>query len=90
MSVPPPIPGPAVDRNSPGLGVALSLLIPGAGQFVSGRRLQGTAWLLALVVLSLFYAWSLAARSLPGFPVSFLIGFVVIATWVAMLRRPVP
>ena len=94
MSVePPPISRPAIYRNSPGLGVALSLLIPGAGQFVSGRRLQGTAWLLGLVVLSLLYAWSLAARSLPGFLISFLIGFGLIAMWMAMLRnayRPTP
>lgn len=86
---PPPIPVTVAPSNggSPGVGVGLSLLLPGAGQFVSGRRAQGIVWLIGLLLLVLLYAWSLAARAMPGFLPASLLAILLISTWVAMLRN---
>jgi signal peptidase I len=73
--------------------LGLSVLIPGAGQFVSGRRLQGVIWFFAVVLLTLFYVWSLTARWLPGFLPPVIALVALLATWVAMLRnayKPTP
>jgi signal peptidase I len=73
--------------------LGLSVLIPGAGQFASGRRLVGVIWFLGVVLFTLFYVWSLGARWLPGFSPPLLALAALLAAWVAMLRnayKPTP
>lgn len=73
--------------------MGLSVLLPGAGQFVSGSRWQGIAWFLGIATLVLLFAWSLATPSLPGFLPSIVFGFLAIAAWLIMLRgayKPIP
>lgn len=79
--------------ESPGTGMGLSLLLPGAGQFASGRRWQGVAWFLGIVTLILLFPWSLATPSLPGFMPSIVFGIIAVAAWLIMLRgayQPIP
>jgi signal peptidase I len=55
--------------------------------------LQGVTWFLAVVLLTLFYVWSLAAGWLPGFLPPVIALTALLATWVAMLRnayKPTP
>jgi len=66
--------------------LGLSLLLPGAGQFVSGQRLQGMAWFIGVLLLIFLFAWSLATRLLAGF-LPLVLWFILVATWLAMLRN---
>jgi signal peptidase I len=84
---PPPIPIEPARLDSPSVGLGLSLLLPGAGLFVSGRRLQGIAWFIGVLFLTFLFTWSLATRLLPGLLPPVLAGFILIATWLAMLRN---
>jgi len=90
---PPPVPVDPAKLDTPGTGLGLSVLIPGAGQFASGRRLLGVIWFVGVVLFTLFYVWSLAARWLPGFLPPLLALVALLAAWVAMLRnayKPTP
>src|SRR4026209_848180 len=84
---PPPIPIEPVRLDAPSAGLGLSLLLPGAGQFASGRRLQGIAWFIGVLLLTFLFTWSLATRLLPGLLPPVLVGFILVATWLAMLRN---
>ena len=92
-AAPPSLPSNASLRENPWAGVEWSLLIPGAGQFVTGRKIQGVAWFMALFLLLALAGWSLSARALPGFSFAAVFGVILAGLWLLMLRdayRPTP
>ena len=86
-AAPPPLPGNASLRESPWAGVEWSILIPGAGQFMAGRKIQGVAWFIALFLLLVLAGWSLSARALPGFFYAAVFGILLAGLWLLMLRN---
>ena len=84
---PPPLPTHAPPREDSWAGVAWSMLIPGAGQFVNGRKAQGVAWFIILFLLLVLAGWSLSARALPGFAFAAVFGVLLAGLWLLMLRN---
>ena len=77
----------------PWVGVLLALIIPGASQFLAGKRFQGVAWYLASSLLFYGGVWCLASPIVPGDIPAFVIGFLFICLLIAMLFKsyqPVP
>jgi signal peptidase I len=91
-TLPPPLTKETAQPSTMGVGVALSVLVPGAGQFVSGRRPQGLLWFLGFIGLVFLFVWSLSARALPGTFFPLIFGAALCGFWLAMVRdsrRPV-
>jgi signal peptidase I len=63
------------------------MLIPGAGQFVNGRKPQGIAWFILLFLILVLAGWSLSARALPGFLFAAAFGIALAGLWLLMLRN---
>jgi len=74
-------------------GVLLSFLVPGAGQFLAGKRVNGIAWHVSLYFLHLA-GLTVASRLVPfGLFASFALLLLWFALWVVMMvdsYRPVP
>jgi signal peptidase I len=87
MPQPPPIPIEPVRLDAPSAGLGLSLMLPGAGQFASGRHLHGIAWFIGVLLLALLFTWSLATSLMPGLLLPVLVGLILITIWLAMLRN---
>jgi len=80
-------------HHHPWVGVLTSFLIPGAAQFLSGRRRLGLAWLLGLWALSLLGDGLLASARIPGIIPGGVILASALAFWMVMLAKswlPVP
>ncbi len=70
--------------HSPWVGVILSFLISGAGQFLSGRQSRGIKWFIAFHLSSYLFLWLLASSWIPSFmPVMF--GIAMFGAWLSML-----
>jgi signal peptidase I len=54
---------------------------------VSGRKVQGVAWFLALFLGLALTGWSLSARALPGVLFVLVFGVVLAGLWFLMLRN---
>ncbi len=50
----------------PWVGVVMSLLVPGGGLFLAGRRRAGVCWFVGLSVLGLLEWWGMALPIVPG------------------------
>lgn len=77
----------------PWVGVLLSLFLSGASQFLAGEKLNGIAWFLALLLLSVGFDWCLASPGVPGIFPALAICIISIVLWIVMLvksYRPVP
>jgi len=85
--------GKGVTENSsrptyrPWVGLLLSLLFPGAGQFLAGHRLKALKWFLGLLVFQIFLMWALASPLFGGMIVPVIIGLAGVAYWIALLRN---
>ncbi len=69
------------------MGVALSLFITGAAQFLTGQRRIGLAWFLGIFLLQVFGAFWLASRWFPGIVPGFMIGAAAFVLWIVMLVK---
>jgi signal peptidase I len=82
-----------VNFYRPWVGVFLSLIISGAAQFLTGKKLEGIAWFLAPLLFGLAGIWCLASPHVPGdFPAFVLLFFGVMSRVVVLVKsyQPVP
>lgn len=86
-ATPPPLPVTSVAREKPWVGVGLSLLVPGMGIVASGKRLEGTTWMLGMTALGWFTLSTFSVRVLPGLLLGYLTCLVGATAWGLMLRR---
>lgn len=80
-------------HHHPWVGVLTSFLIPGAAQFLSGRRRLGLVWLLGLWALNLLSDWCLASAWIPGVVPGGVILVSALVLWMVMLVKswlPIP
>jgi signal peptidase I len=86
MCVAPPV-------HHPWVGTAVSLFVPGAGVFLSGRRKAGIAWFCGLIGLSLANDALAPLPFLPGVWHVWILGLLSLVMWVLMLVKsgqPIP
>lgn len=71
--------------NTPWEAVLLSVLMPGAGQFLAGRALRGLFWLLLLLAGVLLFLWLLITPWLPSCWPALICAMVVVLLWIVMV-----
>src|SRR5215467_12171616 len=77
----------------PWVGVVLSLFISGASQFLAGRKFNGLAWFLGLLILTTSCVWCLASPIVPGDFAALILWIISVIMWIVMLVKsyqPVP
>jgi signal peptidase I len=68
-------------------GVLASFLVSGAGQYFSGRRVEGVVWFLFFLIWPFVAMWLLVSPSIPGvWPGLVAMGLSLVA-WLLMLAR---
>lgn len=87
-------------KQSPGIktyrswvGVILSLFIPGIVQFLTGKRLLGLGWLVAIFFLQVVGMFSLASPLVPGVALGFILFALSFVLWFVVLVKscqPIP
>ena len=83
----------SVKTYRPWVGVVLSFFVPGASQFLSGKRANGVVWFLAMEILGTGSLWCLASPVVPGKFTAFILAGAYLVLWIVMLvksYRPVP
>jgi signal peptidase I len=73
--------------HAPWMGVLLSFIMAGAGQFVSGERALGIKWFIGVTVSSYLFLWVAASSWVPGLLPVLIFGAVVLGAWLIMLRN---
>jgi len=69
----------------PWVALLLSLLFPGAGQFLAGQRIKALKWFLGLCGFQIFFMWSVASPLFWGKAIPIIIALAGIAYWITLL-----
>ena len=76
-----------VKTYRPWVGVLLSVVVPGASQFLAGQKLVGIVWFLAVLFSGLFVVWCLASPLVPGDLPGLIFWLLSMVLWMVMLVR---